>query len=464
MGVDFNNIKRVYFLGIGGIGMSALARYFKATGKDVAGFDRTQTPLTRELINSGISIHYSDEKGLIPADYLNKEDTLVVVTPAIPGDHKELAYFKNNNFRLFKRSEILGYIAGQKYNIAVSGTHGKTTVSTMIAHIMNQSAYGCSAFLGGISKNFKSNLIYNEKSNYIITEADEFDRSFLRLYPQLTVITAMDADHLDIYGSRDELVRTFSQFANQTRKGGKILVKKGLKPDLKYDYENYTYTLTEKADFYATNITLNRGIYSFEVITPTSIIKNMSLNHPGIVNVENAVAATAVSCLIGIDEENIRSALRTFNGISRRFDIILQTEELTYIDDYAHHPKELSAVINSVKKLYPGKKVTGIFQPHLYSRTRDFAGEFAESLDTLDDLILLDIYPARELPVKNITSKIIYDKVKLADKMLCSKNELTGILKDRKIEVLLTMGAGDIDQLVKPIKTMLSEKLKKGGK
>jgi UDP-N-acetylmuramate--alanine ligase len=464
MGVDFNNIKRVYFLGIGGIGMSALARYFKATGKDVAGYDRTQAPLTKELISSGINIHFSDETGLIPADYLNKEDTLVVVTPAIPGNHKELAYFRNNSFMLFKRSEILGFIAGQKYNIAVSGTHGKTTVSTMIAHIMSQSESGCSAFLGGISKNFKSNLVYNAKSNYIITEADEFDRSFLRLHPQLTVITAMDADHLDIYGSRDELVRTFSQFANQTRKGGIILAKKGLKLDLDYDYNNYTYTLAEKADFYASNITLNRGIYSFEVVTPSSVIKNMSLRHPGIVNVENAIAATAVTYLTGIDAEIIRNALSTFNGISRRFDIILKTEELIYIDDYAHHPRELSAVINSVRKLYPGKKVTGIFQPHLYSRTRDFAGEFAESLDTLDDLILLDIYPARELPIKNITSKIIFDKVKLSGKMLCSKNDLPGILKNMKLEVLLTMGAGDIDQLVEPIKTMLDEKLKKGGK
>jgi UDP-N-acetylmuramate--alanine ligase len=464
MEVDFNNIKRIYFLGIGGIGMSALARYFKATGKDVAGYDRTQTPLTRELMHSGMNIHFNDETGLIPADYMNKDGTLVIFTPAIPGDHKELEYFRKNNFTMFKRSEILGSIAGQKYNIAVSGTHGKTTVSTMIAHIMNQSVFGCSAFLGGISKNFKSNLIYNEKSNYIITEADEFDRSFLRLHPQLTVITAMDADHLDIYGSMDELVRTFNQFANQTRKRGKILAKKGLKLDLEYDFDNYTYTLTDKADFYARNITLNKDTYGFEVVTPTAIIKNMSIVHPGIVNVENAVAATAVSYLIGIDEETIRNALKTFSGIYRRFDVILKTDKLIYIDDYAHHPKELSAVISSVRLLYPGKKVTGIFQPHLYSRTRDFASEFAESLDTLDDLILLDIYPARELPIKNITSKVIFDKVRLPDKMLCSKNDLPGILKNKKPEVLLTMGAGDIDQLVEPIKTMLVENLKKAGK
>jgi len=436
--------------------MSALARYFKASGKNVAGYDRTQTLLTRELINSGINIHFKDDIELIPPGYLNKEDTLVIITPAIPDDHKELAYFRKKSFRLFKRSEVLGFIAGRKYNIAVSGTHGKTTVSTMIAHILNQSQAGCSAFLGGISKNFNSNLVYNEKSDYIITEADEFDRSFLRLFPHFTVITAIDADHLDIYGSKDELVRTFNQFANQTKKGGKILVKKGLKLSLKYDYEDYTYTLTNDADFYARNITLNKGTYSFDVVTPTSIMKNMSLNHPGIVNVENAVAATAVSCLIGIDRETIKNALKTFNGIARRFDFIIKTKELVYIDDYAHHPRELTAVIDSVKKLYPGKKVTGIFQPHLYSRTRDFADEFAESLNNLDELILLDIYPARELPIKNVTSKIIYDKVKLPDKKLCSKNDLLGILKNRKFEVLLTLGAGDIDQYVEPIKMMLA--------
>ena len=459
--MDFNSINRVYFLGIGGIGMSALARYFKATGKNIAGYDRTPTRLTRELINSGIAIHFKDDIGLIPANYLKKDDTLVVITPAIPDNHKELAYFRKNDFKLFKRSEILGFITRQKYNIAVSGTHGKTTVSTMIAHILNQSQSGCSAFLGGISKNFNSNLIYNEKSDYIITEADEFDRSFLSLFPYFTVITAIDADHLDVYGSKDELVKAFNQFANQTKKGGKILVKKGLKLSLKYDYNNYTYSLTDKADFYARNVSLNKGTYSFEVVTPAAIMKNMSLSHPGLVNVENAIAATAVSSLIGIDHDTIRNALKTFNGIIRRFDFRIKTKELVYIDDYAHHPRELTAVIDSVKKLYPEKKITGIFQPHLYSRTRDFAEEFAESLNTLDELILLDIYPARELPIKNVTSKIIFDKVKLPDKKLCNKNDLMSILKNRKFEVLLTLGAGDIDQFVEPIKMMLADNMKK---
>ncbi|UCH14517.1 MAG: UDP-N-acetylmuramate--L-alanine ligase, partial [Bacteroidales bacterium] len=381
---------------------------------------------------------------------------LVIITPAIPDDHNELKYFRSNNFEIFKRSEILGLIANKKNNIAVSGTHGKTTVSTMIAHILNYSEVGCSAFLGGISRNFNSNLVYNEKSNYIITEADEFDRSFLRLFPYFTVITAIDADHLDIYGSKDELNKTFNQFVNQTKKGGKVLVKKGLKLNLKYDYDYYTYTLTSNADFYATNISLNKDTYSFDIVTPTIKIKNLSLTNTGIVNVENAIAATAVSYLIGIDQETIRNALSKYQGIARRFDYIIKEKDLVYIDDYAHHPEELNAVINSVRKLYPDRKVTGIFQPHLYSRTRDFADEFAESLGSLDELILLDIYPARELPVKNITSKVIFDKVRLPNKEMCNKSDLLDKLKDRHIEVLLTLGAGDIDQLVEPIQILLA--------
>lgn len=457
--MDINTFKRIYFIGIGGIGMSALARYFKATGKDVAGYDRTNTNLTRELINSGINIHFEDDIELIPHNYLKNSDTLVIITPAIPIDHKELTHFRNNNFKIFKRSEVLGLIVNKKNNIAVSGTHGKTTVSTMIAHILSNSQFGCSAFLGGISKNFNSNLVFNEKSNYMITEADEFDRSFLKLFPWFTVITAIDADHLDIYGTKDELKKTFNQFVNQTRKGGTVLVKKGLKLSLKYDYDYYTYTLTKNADFYAKNISLDNDTYSFDVVTPTIKIKNLILNNTGIVNVENAIAATAVSYLIGIDQETIRDALGKFTGITRRFDYLIKTKELVYIDDYAHHPQELDAVINSVRKLYPDRKVTGIFQPHLYSRTRDFANEFAESLGNLDELILLDIYPAREMPIKNITSKVIYDKIKLQNKELCDKKDLLNKLKNRHIEVLLTLGAGDIDQFVEPIKALLADNM-----
>ena len=457
--MDINTFKRIYFIGIGGIGMSALARYFKAAGKDVAGYDRTNTNLTRELLNAGINIHFEDNIELIPGNYLKKSDTLVIITPAIPADHKELTHFRKNNFKILKRSEVLGLIVNKKHNIAVSGTHGKTTVSTMIAHILSHSQVGCSAFLGGISKNFNSNLVFNEKSNYMITEADEFDRSFLRLFPWFTVITAIDADHLDIYGTKDELNKTFNQFVNQTKKGGTVLVKKGLKLSLKYNYDYYTYTLTNNADFYAINISLDNDTYSFDVVTPTIKIKNLILNNTGIVNVENAIAATAVSYLIGIDQETIRNALGKYTGITRRFDYVIKTKELVYIDDYAHHPQELDAVINSVRKLYPDKKVTGIFQPHLYSRTRDFANEFAESLGNLDELILLDIYPAREMPIKNITSKIIYDKVKLQNKELCDKEDLLNKLKNRHVEVLLTLGAGDIDQFVEPIKTLLTDNM-----
>jgi len=456
--VNLNVFNRVYLIGIGGIGMSALARYFKAIGKDVAGYDRTRTDLTGELMNSGIKIHFEDNIKLIPQDYMKESDTLIITTPAIPNDHNELTLFRENNFKLFKRSEILGYITENNNNISVAGTHGKTTVSTMIAYLLNQSDVGCSAFLGGISKNFHSNLVFSESSNYIVTEADEFDRSFLRFNPYLTVITAVDADHLDIYGTKDELVKAFNQFVNQTRKGGKILVKSGLNLNLKSGYEYYTYTLTSNADFYAENISLNKGTYSFDVVTPTLKIKDLQLNHPGIINVENAVAATAVSYLLGVNQESIRNALKTFNGIERRFDYRVNTKDMVYIDDYAHHPRELYAVIDSVRKLYPERKITGIFQPHLYSRTRDFADEFAESLNRLDELILLDIYPARELPVKGVTSKIIYDKVTIKHKVLCSKNNLLSILKDKKVDVLLTLGAGDIDQFVEPVRTFLTNK------
>ena len=456
--MNLNVFNRVYLIGIGGIAMSALARYFKAIGKDVAGYDRTRTDLTGELMNSGIKIHFEDNIKLIPQDYMKESDTLIITTPAIPNDHNELTLFRENNFKLFKRSEILGYITENNNNISVAGTHGKTTVSTMIAYLLNQSDVGCSAFLGGISKNFHSNLVFSESSNYIVTEADEFDRSFLRFNPYLTVITAVDADHLDIYGTKDELVKAFNQFVNQTRKGGKILVKSGLNLNLKSGYEYYTYTLTSNADFYAENISLNKGTYSFDVVTPTLKIKDLQLNHPGIINVENAVAATAVSYLLGVNQESIRNALKTFNGIERRFDYRVNTKDLVYIDEYAHHPRELYAVIDSVRKLYPERKITGIFQPHLYSRTRDFADEFAESLNRLDELILLDIYPARELPVKGVTSKIIYDKVTIKHKVLCSKNNLLSILKDKKVDVLLTLGAGDIDQFVEPVRMFLTNK------
>lgn len=440
--------------------MSALARYFKATGRDVAGYDRTPTSLTNELINSGINIHFEDNKKLIPEDYLNKEDTLVIITPAIPDDHNELGLFRKGNFTLFKRSEVLGYIAGNSKNIAIAGTHGKTTVSTMIAHLLSQSDLGCSAFLGGISRNFNSNMVFSETSDYIVTEADEFDRSFLRFSPYISVVTAIDADHLDIYGTKGELEKAFEQFVNQTVTGGKILAKKSLKLKLKSGYEYYSYTLADNSDFYAENIILDQGTYTFDVITPTVKIKNLKLQHPGMVNVENAVAATAVSYLLGVDEAVIRKGLGTFAGITRRFDHRIKEGDMIYIDDYAHHPKELTAFIESVRLLYPDRKITGVFQPHLYSRTNDFAKEFAESLDKLDELILLDIYPARELPIRGVTSQIIFDRVSIKNKELCNKEDLLGVLGKKNIEVLLTMGAGDIDQYVEPVRILLSDMIK----
>ncbi len=460
--MDLNFLHRVYFLGAGGIGMSALARYFKIIGLEVAGYDRTPTDLTRRLITSGIDLHFEDDVDKIPSSFLDKMGTLVVYTPAIPSDHTELNYFKENGFEIHKRSEILGELTNSRKGIAVSGTHGKTTVSTMIAYLLDNSCLGCNAFLGGISKNFNSNLVLSAESDYVVVEADEFDRSFLQLFPFITVVTAMDADHLDVYGNKEELETSFNQFVNQTKQGGTILYKKGLpvKTDAQKKYRVLTYSLNEKADYYAGNINIQQGRYHFDLITPGRKITDLELKHPGLTNVENAVVAAAVAYQLEVDEEHIRKALSTFEGNNRRFDIHINTPNLVYMDDYAHHPLELDAVIGSVRDMYPDKKITGIFQPHLYSRTRDFAGEFARSLSQLDELILMDIYPARELPVKGVSSELIFNEVNLENKVLCSKNNLLDIIKGRNFDVLLTLGAGDIDQFVGPIKRMMNERIK----
>jgi UDP-N-acetylmuramate--alanine ligase len=457
--VNLDNIHRVYFIGIGGIGMSALARYFKSVGKQIAGYDRTQTQLTEELAVSGIDIHYKDDIQAVPANFLTPGETIVVMTPAIPDSHRELEYFKSKNFKIYKRAEILGFLTRNKKAICIAGTHGKTTVTTMIAWLMHQSDAGCSAFLGGISKNFNSNFIQSKTSEYVVVEADEYDRSFLRLHPDIAVVTAADADHLDIYGSWEEVRKSFEVFISQIRKEGKLVIKRGL--DLQYlnpGIDVYTYALDGHADYFAENIRLEDGRYHFDAVTPVEVIKNLSLSHPGLVNVENAIAAIAVTTLAGLSRSKIKESLAEFSGIRRRFDVIYQTGKVVYIDDYAHHPKELDALIASVKKLYPGKKITGIFQPHLYSRTRDFADEFARSLSKLDELILLDIYPARELPVKEITSDLIFRNVMLKNKILIRGEELIDTLRSKEPEVLITMGAGDIDTFVEAVKQLLIKK------
>ncbi len=456
--MDLNQLNSVFFIGIGGIGMSALARYFKHLGLEVQGYDRTETKLTQQLDKEDILVHFEDTIDRIDNDFLDKDSTLVVFTPAIPKEHLQLNYFINNGFTVMKRAEVLGLITQSRKTIAVAGTHGKTTVSTMISHLLHHSHIGCDAFVGGIAKNYNSNLILSEKSNFAVVEADEFDRSFLKLFPFFAVITATDADHLDIYSSKEQMLESFKEFSKQIDENGVLFVRKQI-------YSNFidttakmlfTYSLKATADFYAKNIRQNRETYQFDLKTPIGEFKDFTLGMPGLVNLENAVAALAVCLTTGAKVEDLKKSLADFKGINRRFDYRINTENLVFIDDYAHHPEELKAVINSVKDIYSSKKITGVFQPHLFTRTRDFAEDFAKSLDLLDEIILLDIYPARELPIEGVTSEIIFEKIKNTNKTLCNKEELIDVLKQKKIEVLLTLGAGDIDKFLEPIELMFN--------
>jgi UDP-N-acetylmuramate--alanine ligase len=460
--MDLTKITRVYFIGIGGIGMSALARYFIAGGFEVAGYDRNSTFLTDELINENCNIHFEDNIRQIPEvfkDDENERETLVIYTPAIPENNSELTYFRNKKYNVLKRSEVLGLITKNAKSIAVAGTHGKTTISAIVTYILKQSELDCTAFLGGISKNYNTNFLLGE-SEFIVMEADEFDRSFLQLYPYITVITSIDADHLDIYGDKQNLKESFKQFVSQISDGGKLLTRKDLEFNdfTKCRFKHYTYSLDSKADFYARNLDLKDGLYVFDIVTPGKNMEKIHFGFPGLINVENAVAAAGVAWILKIPPETIRKALLHFDGVKRRFDFKIRSENIIFIDDYAHHPEELNACIRSVRELFPGKKITGIFQPHLYTRTMHFASEFASSLTNLDELILLEIYPAREMPIKGISSKIIFDKVKLHHKIICRKNKLLELIKSKNFEILITLGAGDIDTLVEPIKNMLLDK------
>lgn len=459
--MDLKQIHNVYFVGIGGIGMSALARYFSSLKKAVSGYDRTETDLTKELVKEGITIHYTDDLTLIPEAFKNVSDTLVVFTPAVSKDHSELNFFNTHGFEIKKRAEVLGIISRASDVLAIAGTHGKTTTSTMVAHLLKSSDVDCNAFLGGISLNYNNNLLLSDKSNYVVVEADEYDRSFLHLNPYATIITSMDADHLDIYGTYEEYKKTFAKFASQLRSEGFLIVKKGVTLE-KSDIQSkvYTYSLVQEADFYAQNIQIIDGAYHYDVVTPQGIYKNIELGFPGLLNVENSIAAIAMVTLMGISEEVIRAAMKSFRGVKRRFEYHIKDKNLVFIDDYGHHPEELRFTIESVKKMFPGKKVTGIFQPHLYSRTNDLANEFAQSLSLLDKLILLDIYPAREKPIPGVTSEMVIEKVKINDKHLCSKKDLVHTIETMPLpEVLITMGAGDIDTFVEPIKQVLLKKL-----
>ena len=444
--------KRYFFLGIGGIGMSAIARYFHKQGHLVAGYDLTKTPLTEKLEEEGINIHYKDNISLVPVKFMDRDNTVVIYTPAVPDDMSEKVFFREGNFTMLKRSEILGELTDGKKALCVAGTHGKTTTSTMLAHILNQRAEKVNAFLGGISKNYESNLIVSH-ADQVVVEADEYDRSFLRLKPNMAIITATDADHLDIYGTKEELLKTFAQFTSLIEENGVLVMKKGIEmvPDVKESVKVYEYSGTEKADFYAENILIENGELYFDFVGLGKKIEKVQLGVPVMINVENAVAAMAIAMLNGMSENTIKNAVQSFKGSVRRFDIKVKNERKVYIDDYAHHPEEIKACVDSIRALYPDKRICGIFQPHLYSRTKDFYAEFAESLSKLDDVILLDIYPARELPIKGVTSNLIHRKIKGKKSVLCKKEECLEELKYHNFDVLITIGAGNIDQLIKPI-------------
>ncbi|MDP2413160.1 UDP-N-acetylmuramate--L-alanine ligase [Daejeonella sp.] len=449
--MELENIKRVYLIGIGGIGMSGLARYFKKRGCVVCGYDKTITPLTSAMRNEGISVVYQDEEDNLKVSFLeNDPETLIIYTPAIPKDSKILNYFRSGGFSLKKRSEVLGIISKGMYTIAVAGTHGKTTTSSIIAHVLKDSGYDCSAFLGGIATNYDSNVLFGD-NNTMVVEADEFDRSFLTLYPDFAIVTSMDADHLDIYGDRSHLVESFRQFVSQIKESGRLIFKKGL--DLS---GGKTYSANVLADIQAVNVKVKEGSFYFDFKNENIVIENVQLGLPGLHNIENAVAAIEVALHLGIDPEKIKKALASFLGVKRRFEYILKDQRHIYIDDYAHHPEELRACIQAVKTLYPDKKLTTIFQPHLFTRTRDFAEGFSEVLSMTDELIMLDIYPARELPIEGVSSDMILDKVSIETKQILSKEQTLDYIRAQKPELLLTVGAGDIDTLIIPLKEILT--------
>lgn len=451
--MDLNNIQRVYFIGIGGIGMSAIARFFNEKGVQVSGYDRTSTALTQQLEAEGMQIHYTDDIKLI-----DKTTNLVVYTPAIPAAHTELQWYRDNGYEVVKRSDVLQEITRSLFAITVAGTHGKTTVSTMIAHLLTDSGYGCNAFLGGISVNYNKNFWSSDKQVAVI-EADEYDRSFLKLSPDIAVLTAMDADHLDIYGTPEAMEDAFIQYTHNIKPNGTLIAKFGLHRNKELNATNkLLYSLqNDAANAYAANIRMINGGYEFDVMQQDWMIDNISMHIGGMHNVENAVAAITVAHLLGIDADKIRAAVASFRGIRRRFEYVVKTDQQVYIDDYAHHPEELRALITSAKALFPGKKCTVIFQPHLFTRTRDLADGFAESLSLADEVILLPIYPARELPIPGVTSEMIAKKITVPVKIL-PKAEVVEYLGKQDVPLLITAGAGDIDQLKEPVGHLLKNK------
>ena len=447
--MNLNSIHNIYFIGIGGIGMSALARYFVASGKQVAGYDKTQTELTSELETLGIDVHFEDSLDNVSKNFLDSQKTLVVYTPAIPKEHSELNYFRDNNFKVLKRSQVLGLITEGTYCLAVAGTHGKTTTTSILGHLLAECGVEVTAFLGGITENYNSNLIL-KGTRVSVVEADEFDRSFLTLSPDLACITSMDADHLDIYGKKEALDESFRDFAKKLKPNGKLFVKKGL------PINGITYAVDEDADYSAINIRIKDGSYVFDVKTPSQHIKDFLFNLPGRHNLSNALIALAMAIELGCAPYSLASALASYKGVKRRFTYQIKTEELVFIDDYAHHPEEINAVHQAVREMYPNKEVLVVFQPHLFSRTRDFIDEFAESLSKFDSVLLLEIYPARELPIDGVNSNWLLNKIKNPNKALISKENIVSEIKKSNAQIIITLGAGDIGVEVNNIKEQLS--------
>jgi UDP-N-acetylmuramate--alanine ligase len=457
--IDFRNIEGIYFVGIGGIGMSALALYFAKGGFQVAGYDRSETRITRSLTDSGCQVTYDDDLKMLPGIFSNVEEKLkviIVFTPAIPAESVILSFFRDNGYLIYKRSEILGEISRNTDTLAVAGTHGKTTVSTMTAHLLKQSHVDCSAFLGGISKNYDSNLLLGE-SRFTVMEADEFDRSFHRLSPLIAVVTSLDADHLDIYGDHKTMIAAYNEFCGKIRKGGDLIVNHRIIKDIivPEGVTCHTYGLENDADFVSYNIKHCKDYYSFSFKSPKITIEDLHFAFPGIINIENFTAAIAVALMCGVTEQEIRKAVLLFQGVRRRFDIRINVPGLAFVDDYAHHPEEIRACITCIREFFNGRKITGIFQPHLFSRTYDHAEGFAKILDELDEVILLPIYPAREKPVPGVTSGLIFEKMKSPNKRMLGKLDIPDKLDSGNLDVLLTIGAGDIDTLVEPIEKKL---------
>jgi UDP-N-acetylmuramate--alanine ligase len=459
--LDLGKVHNVYFIGIGGIGMSALARWFNVNGYKVAGYDKTSTALTTELENEGIKIHFEDDVHKISPEFKSREHTLVVITPAIPQEQNELNFYKASGFNVKKRSEVLGMITREMYTIAIAGTHGKTTTSSMVAHLLTYAGKDCAAFLGGITVNYNTNLLLNKNKaseSMVVIEADEYDRSFLRLYPDIAVITAMDPDHLDIYANSNDFKKTFNDFARQIKPTGHLFYRDNVGTDLEdsLPVKKNSFGIKD-GEFTAENVRIENGYFIYDVKGPGVSIKDIKHLVPGYHNIENGLAAIAVGVKLGIPSQTIKSAMCDFKGVKRRFEYIVKNDRIVYIDDYAHHPTEIDAFLTSVKALYKGKKLTVIFQPHLFSRTRDFMDGFVKSLSLADKLILLDIYPARELPIPGITSELLLEKITASEKVLCSKSELLAEVKKTKTDILVTIGAGDIDQFINPIKEILSK-------